>query len=145
MRRCERRKSLEEMYFLQQRIVTSKYMFIPHLQTMGQNYCIRVASKVFEDVAEFRYLGMMVTNQNCIYRAIKSRPNPGNTCYHAVQNLLSSCLLSETLGIKIYRTVILPFVLYGCETWSVTLSEKHRLRVFKNRVLREYLNLREMK
>jgi len=45
-------------------------------------------------------------------------------------------LLSKNLKIKIYRTIILPVVLYGCETWSVTLREGHRLRVFENRVLR---------
>jgi len=49
---------------------------------------------------------------------------------------LSSSLLSENLKIKIYRTIILPLVLYGCETWSLTLREEHRLRVFENRLLR---------
>ena len=53
-----------------------------------------------------------------------------------MQNLLSSSLLSKNLKIKKYRTIILPVVLYGCETWSLTLSEEHRLRVFENRVLR---------
>jgi len=53
-----------------------------------------------------------------------------------VQNLLSSSLLSKNLKIKIYRTIILPLVLYGCETWSLTLREERRLRVFENRVLR---------
>ena len=52
-----------------------------------------------------------------------------------MQNLLSSSLLSKNLKIKIYRTIILPAVLYGCETWSLTLREEHRLRVFENRVL----------
>ena len=53
-----------------------------------------------------------------------------------MQNLLSSSLLTTNLKIKIYRTIILPVVLYGCETWSLTLREEHRLRVFENRVLR---------
>jgi len=53
-----------------------------------------------------------------------------------VQNLLSSSLLSKNIKIKIYRTVILPVVLYGCETWSLTLREERRVRVFENRVLR---------
>jgi len=53
-----------------------------------------------------------------------------------VQNLLSSSLLPKTLKIKIYRTIILLVVLYGCETWSLTLTEERRLRVFENRVLR---------
>jgi len=54
-----------------------------------------------------------------------------------VQNLLSYRLLSKNLKIKIYRTIILPVVLYGCETWSLTLREEHRLRVFDNRVLKK--------
>jgi hypothetical protein len=49
---------------------------------------------------------------------------------------MSSRLLSRNLKVKIYKTIILPAVLYGCETWSLTLREEHRLRVFENRVLR---------
>ena len=60
----------------------------------------------------------------------------GNACYHSVQKLLSSKLLSKSLKIKIYRTLILPVVLYGCETWSLTLREERNLRVFENMVLR---------
>jgi len=61
---------------------------------------------------------------------------PGNSCYHSMQNLLSSSLLSKNLKIKVYRNITLPPVLYGCETWSLTLREKGKLRVFKNMVLR---------
>jgi len=53
-----------------------------------------------------------------------------------VQNSLSSSLQSKNLKIKMYRIIILPVVLYGCETWSLTLREERRLRVFENRVLR---------
>jgi hypothetical protein len=60
--------------------------------------------------------------------------NSGNTCYHSVQNLLSSCLIPKYIKIRIYRTIIFPMVLYGCETWSLTLTEEHRLRVLENRV-----------
>ena len=59
-----------------------------------------------------------------------------------MQNLLSSSLLSKKLKIKIYRTIILPVVLYGCETWSLTLREESRLRVFENRVLRRVFGLK---
>jgi hypothetical protein len=55
-------------------------------------------------------------------------------CYHAVQNLLSCTLLSKNVNTKIFR--ILPVVLYGCETWSLTSKEERRLRVSENRVLR---------
>ena len=53
-----------------------------------------------------------------------------------MQNLLSSRLLSKNLKIKIYRTINLPVVMYGCETWSLTLQEERGLRVFENKVLR---------
>jgi len=62
-----------------------------------------------------------------------------------VHNILSSSLLSKNIKIKIYRTIILLFALYGCATWSVTLREKHRLRVFENRVLRRIFRLRGMR
>ena len=74
--------------------------------------------------------------------AIKSILMLGNACHYSVQDLLSSSLLSKNLKIKIYRTIILPVVLYGCETWSLTLREERRLRVFENSVLGEYLGLR---
>ena len=81
-------------------------------------------------------MGTALTNQNSISEEIKSRLRSGNVCYHSALNLLSSRLLSKNLKIKIYRSIILPVVLYGCETWSVTLWEERKLRVFENRVLR---------
>jgi hypothetical protein len=87
-------------------------------------------------MAQFRCLGTTITNQNLIQEEIKRRLNSGNACYHSVRNLLSSRLLSENVKIRIYETIILLLVLYGCETWSLTLREEHRLRVFENRLLR---------
>jgi len=75
-------------------------------------------------------------NQNSIQEEIKRRMKSGNVCYHSVQNLLSSSLLSNNIKIKIYRTVILLVVLYGCEIWFLTLREECTLRVSENRVLR---------
>jgi len=66
----------------------------------------------------------------------KSILRSGNACYHSALNLLSSRLLSKNLKIKIYRSIILPVVLYGCETWSLTLREERKLRVLENMVLR---------
>jgi hypothetical protein len=86
-------------------------------------------------VSQFKYLGTAVKCQNLIEEEIKRRLNSGNACYRSVQNLLSSQLLSQNLKIRICQTIILPVVLYGCETWYLTLSEEHRLGVFENRVL----------
>jgi hypothetical protein len=100
-----------------------KYM-IMSCPNSGQNQNIRTANESFEKVAKFKYLGATLTNQNDIHDEMKSRLNSGNACYYSVQNLLSSHLISKNLKIKIYKTVILPVVLYGCETWSLTLGEE---------------------
>jgi hypothetical protein len=105
-------------------------------QNAEQNHGMEIADRCFENVAQFRYLGTTITNQNLIQEEIKSRLNSGNACYYLVQNLLSSRLLSKNIKIRIYKTIILPVVLCDCETWSLTLREVHRLRVFENRVLR---------
>jgi len=83
-----------------------------------------------------KYLGTTLTNQNSIAEETVSKLRLGNACYYSVQSLFTSRLLSKNLKIKIYRTIILPIVLYGCETWSLTLREERKLRVFENRVLR---------
>ena len=90
----------------------------------------------------FKYLGTNLRNQNSIQEEIKGRLKLGNSSYYSVQNLLSSSLLSKVLKIKIYITVILPVVLYGCEIWSLTLREESRLRVFEYKVLRIVFGLK---
>ena len=81
-------------------------------------------------------MGTTLTNQNSIREEIKSRLKSGNACYQLVQNILSPSLLSKNLKITIDRNIILPVVLYGCETWSLTLRKERRLWEFQNRVLR---------
>ena len=68
-----------------------------------------------------------MANQNSVLEEIKCRLKAGNSYYYSVQTHLSSRLLSKNLKIKIYKTVILPVVLYGCEEWFLTLREEHRL------------------
>jgi hypothetical protein len=91
-------------------------MLLPHLLNAGKIYGMKITNKCFENVAQFRYLGMTIRNQNLIQEEIKRILNSGNACYR--------------------KTIILPVVLYGCETWTLTLREEHRLSVFGNRVLR---------
>jgi hypothetical protein len=111
-------------------------MLMSRCQKAGQRLGIKIANRSFGDEAKFKNLGATITDQNCMQEEIKSRLNLGNACYHSVQSLLSSRLLSRNVKIKIYKTIILPVVLYGRETWSLTLKEEHRLRVFENRVMR---------
>jgi hypothetical protein len=78
----------------------------------------------------------MLTDQNCLHKEIKSKLNSGNACYRSDQSFLSSHLLSRNVKVKIYKTIILPDVSYGCESWSLTLREEQRLRMYEKRVLR---------
>jgi hypothetical protein len=110
----------------------TKYMMLSRQQNVAQNQNIKIANEPFENVSRFKYLGTTVTNQDLIHEKIKRRLNSGNACYHSAQNLLFSRLLSKNLKIRIYKTIILPVVLYGCETWSLTLREEHKLSVFEN-------------
>jgi len=104
----------------------TKYMVTSRDQTAGRSHCIEIDNSSCEMVEECKYLGTTLTNQNSIQEEIKNRLKSGNACRHSVQNVLSSSLLSKNIKIKIYRNIILPVVLYGCETWSLTLRKECR-------------------
>jgi hypothetical protein len=72
-------------------------MLLSRHQNAGKKHGIKIANRGFENVAEFKYLGTTVRNQNLIQEEIKRRSNMGNACYHSVQNLLSSRLLSKNI------------------------------------------------
>jgi hypothetical protein len=91
----------------------TKYMLVFRNQNEGQNQDIKIGNRSFENVSQFKYLGMTVTNVNLIQEEIKRRINSGNACCHSVQNLLSSRLLSKNIKVRIYKTITLPVVLYG--------------------------------
>src|SRR5215471_8642066 len=94
----------------------TKYMVMSREGNARRGHSVKTDNSAIERVEEFKFLGVTLTDQNSIQEEIKSRLKLRNTCYHWVQNLLSSRLLSKNLKIKIYRTIILPVVLYGCET-----------------------------
>jgi len=99
-----------------------------------ENENIRIRDEVIEKVNKFTYLGAYVTSKNEVTEEIKSRLVSGNACFYSVQKLLTSRLISRKLKLKIYRTAILPD---GCESWSTTLADEHKLRVFESKVLRK--------
>jgi hypothetical protein len=101
-------------------------MVMSRNQNGGHNHNIKTGNKSFERVEEFKYLGATVTNGNSIHEEIKNRLKSGNAYYNSVQSRLSSTLRSKNTKIRVYRTVVLPVVLYGCETWSLTLREEQR-------------------
>jgi hypothetical protein len=77
-----------------------------------------MTQRYFENVAQLKYFRITVTNKNLIQEEIKRRLNSGNACYHSVQNLLSSCLLSKNMKI----IVILLVVLHGYEIWYLDME-----------------------
>jgi hypothetical protein len=91
---------------------------------------MEVANTSFENMIKLKYSG---TNLNYTHKENKS--GFGDPCYHSVQNLPISSL-------KMFRIIILPIVLYGCETLSLAVTEERRLRVFVDRVLRSIFGLR---
>jgi hypothetical protein len=113
----------------------TKYISMSRSQNIGQKYSIKMGNRSFQDM-KFKCLGTTLTEQNCMHEQIKSFVNSGYACYHSVQSLLSSRLLSRNLKVTTHKTTVLPVVLYGCETLSLTFREQHRLRVFETRVLR---------
>ncbi|KAJ4433974.1 hypothetical protein ANN_16293 [Periplaneta americana] len=115
----------------------TKYMIMSRDQNIVRNGNIKIGDLSLEEVEKFKYLGATVTNINDTQEEITRRINMGNACYYSVEKLLSSSLLSKNLKVRIHKTVILPVLLYGCETWTLTLREEHRLRVFENTVLRK--------
>jgi hypothetical protein len=81
-----------------------------------KNQSIKIADRSLENAAKFRYLGMIITNQNLIHEQIKSTLNSSNSCYQTVQNIFSSRLQSENIRIKLFETIILPIALCKFET-----------------------------
>jgi hypothetical protein len=80
-------------------------MLLSRDQNADQNRDINMGNRSFENVSQFKYLGMTVTNQNLIHKEIKRRLISVSACCHSVQNLLSSHLLSKNVKIRIYKTL----------------------------------------
>jgi hypothetical protein len=103
---------------LEVNVEKTKYLLVSRDQNIGKKRGMKIGNRSFENVSQFKYLGTTIRNQNLIQKKIRRRLNSGNACYCSVQNLMSSRLLSKNVEVRINKTIILPVVLYGCETWS---------------------------
>jgi hypothetical protein len=113
----------------------TKYMIMSHHPNSGQDQNIRIVTELFENVAKFKYFGMTLISQNDIHDEIESRLN--SRMFAVIQSKIFFLISHKKLKIKIYKTVISPVVLYECKTWSLTLREEHRVRVFEEQCVED--------
>jgi hypothetical protein len=97
---------------------------------------LEVEQYKFQRVREFIYLGSILTEKNDELTEIKARLQSGNKCYYRLSNLLKTRMISKNLKIQLYRTLIRPVVMYGCEVWTLRKSEQNRLLIFERKILR---------
>ncbi|KAJ4433336.1 hypothetical protein ANN_15595 [Periplaneta americana] len=123
----------------------TKYMIMSRDQNIVRNGNIQNGDLSFEEVKKLKYLGATETNINNTREEIKRRINMENACYYSVEKFSSSSLLSKNLKVRIYKTVTIPVLLYGCDSWTLTLREEQRLRMCENKVLRKIFGAKRMK
>jgi hypothetical protein len=112
------------------------YMIMSRDQNTGQRHKVKTNNSSIERVEELKYLATTLTNQYSIQEEIKSRLKLGTACYWSVAESSVFQLVVQGFKDQDIQNYNFTVVLYGCETWSLTLREKRRLRVFKNRVLK---------
>jgi hypothetical protein len=97
---------------------------------------LEVGAYKFNRVQKFKYLCSLLTQNNEIQEEIKARIHAGNKCYFGLNKLFKSRMLSKSLKIQLYRTLIRPVVMYGCETWTFHKIQQNTLLVFERKILR---------
>jgi len=112
-------------------MVTSTY---EHRRNAGD---LRIGNKTFEAVQSFQYLGNITSNTNNNNKCIKERIMMGNKAYYANRQLFNSSLISRNSKLQIYRTLVRPVVIYGSESWTLTMEEERALAAFERKILRK--------
>ncbi|PSN38156.1 hypothetical protein C0J52_25847 [Blattella germanica] len=97
---------------------------------------IKINDYTFDQVQEFTYLGSKLNSENNVGREIKQRITNGNITYYMYSKLMKSKILNRELKLKMYKTLIRPVVVYGCESWTLNSNDKHLLRIFEHKILR---------
>ncbi|KAL4085250.1 hypothetical protein QTP88_027109 [Uroleucon formosanum] len=112
-----------------------KYMIMSRRSRILQN--LAVGEYTFEQVEDFKYLGVNLNNKNDMHNEIRLRLNAANRGYYAMSKMFSSKLLSKETKMKLYISYLRPIVMYGCETWSTTKGDETKLLTFERKVLRK--------
>jgi hypothetical protein len=103
----------------------------------GDRSDLRVEGMFFEEVTTFKYLGSLITKKNEFGEEIKMRIAVGNRCCYGLQHLFRSRMVSRMVKIKIYKTILKPVVMFGCEAWSMIAKDKTRLNMWERKILRK--------
>jgi hypothetical protein len=93
-----------------------------------------INGKVYQEVTDFKYLGSIITSDNC-EREIKARMAAGNWSCYTLTKITKSQEISKSTKLKIYRTIIRPVVMYGCEGWTMSEHVEEVLRVWERKIL----------
>lgn len=114
----------------------TKYLAMERKQgsRVGQN--ITIDTYNFEVVQSFKYLGSVLNVTNDVEEEIKTRITQGNKSFYALKHLFKSSLVSRATKLRLYKTVVRPIAMYGCETWSLTSKQEQMLNCFERRILR---------
>lgn len=121
---------------LHMNIEKTKFMHVTKTQTMT-NTLVTINNHIFERVRDFKYLGVNINQNNRIEPEIDNRMNNASRSLYSMNNILTSKRISKNAKIKIYKTIIQPVLLYGCETWPLKQNILLRIQAFENRVLRK--------
>jgi nucleoside-diphosphate-sugar epimerase len=98
---------------------------------------LKIGEYKFEGISRFTYLGSVLTENNSIIAEISERIKKGNATYYKNRKLLTSKLLTRNIKLRLYLTLIRPFLTYGPETWTETESELQKLLIFERKILRK--------
>jgi len=112
----------------------TKYMAITRRSEDSSN--LKVENKEFEQVKEFKYLGVTLNNKNIMHEEINVRLNAANRCYFAMETIFKSKLISKNVKEKLYISYIRPVLTYACATWATTKGDEEKLSRFERKILR---------
>lgn len=116
---------------------TDKTMYFILSRYPSNNNVLQINNTAFTKTNEFNYLGTIVTSDNSIKIEIESRIQKANKCYYSLLTVFKSKLISRNTKLQVYKSLIIPVLTYGSETWTLTKKEENRLRVFERKILRK--------
>jgi hypothetical protein len=116
----------------------TKYLYMTRKVCSAEDELdLQVDGMSFQQVHDFKYLGININNRNCMYNENKLRLKADNGCYFALLHLLKSKLLSRKAEETLYTTYLRPAVSYVCCTWAITAGDENKLSIFERKVLRK--------